>query len=224
MSDEHTNQAQSERTLDWHHPTSIFTLLMLMSLFTFFGRRVLEHFSWFERFENRVGYGITLLLLTWASIPILYLFRRRQRRMDKLRFREDFLAGRLRRMSFAARSAFMLISLGCIVTGLLIEDGAAFVLLAGPVFLLSVLEELNIILRPGDHVRPNPRDELLAFFRQRTLQVGYFVAIASLGILGLVSLFATRYVRALLPVGLTISLLAPSLFYSLMDRRAGADE
>ena len=67
-------------------------------------------------------------------------------------------------------------------------------------------------------------DELLAFFRARTLQVGYSVAILSLVTVYLVSLFASQYVSVLLPIVLTISLLAPSLFYNRLDRRAETDE
>jgi hypothetical protein len=35
---------------------------------------------------------------------------------------------------------------------------------------------------------------------------------------------SVRYVGALLPIGLTVSLRVPSLYYSRLDRRAGADE
>jgi hypothetical protein len=118
----------------------------------------------------------------------------------------------------------MLTSLSMVVGGSLAEDGTPFLMLGGPVLLLFAVEELNIILRPGNSVLTNPRDELLVFFKARSLQVGYSIAILSMAILYFVSLFATRYVGALLPVGLTITLLAPSLFYSRLDRRAGADE
>jgi hypothetical protein len=90
--------------------------------------------------------------------------------------------------------------------------------------MLFAMEELVIILRPGNFVFPDPHDELLAFFRARTLQVGYSIAILSLATLYLVSLFATRYLAPLLPIMLAISLLAPSFFYSRLDRRAGANE
>jgi hypothetical protein len=155
---------------------------------------------------------------------IIFIFRRRQRIKDQLRFREDLRAGRVKRMSLAMRRSVMLISLSMVVDGSSTEDGTIFLMLGGPVLLLFSIEEINIILRPGNAVLTNPRDELLAFFKARSLQVGYSIAILSMAVLCFVGLFATRYVGALLPVGLTISVLAPSLFYSRLDRRAGADE
>jgi hypothetical protein len=154
----------------------------------------------------------------------LYIFRRKQRSAEQLRFREDLRAGRVQRISLATRCAVMLASLGLVVTGSLVEDGTIFLMLGGPVLFLFAVEEFNIIMRPGDSVLTNPRDELLAFFKARSLQLGYSIAILSLAVLCLVGLFATRYVGVLLPVALTVSLLAPSLLYSRLDRRAGAAE
>jgi hypothetical protein len=194
-----------------------------MMLFTGLVQFSFAHLAWFQGFEERHGFW-TQLLLAWTSIPIIFIVRRRQRITDQLRFREDFRAGRVKRMSLATRCAVMLTSLGLVVSGSLVEDGTIFIMLGGPVLLLFAVEEFNIILRPGNSVLTNPRDELLAFFKARSFQVGYAIAILSMAVLCLLSFFATRYVGALLPVGLTISLLAPSLFYSRLDRRASCDE
>jgi hypothetical protein len=223
MSDEHTDHAQSRRALAWDHPVSILITVALMTLFAVLVQFSFAHLPWFQRFEERHGFW-TQLLFAWASIPIIFIFRRRRRITDQLRFREDLRAGRVKRVSLATRCAVMLISLVIVVYGSLVEDGAIFLMLGGPVLLLFAIEEFNIILRPGNSVLTDPRDELLAFFKARSLQVGYAFAILSMAVLCLVSLFATRYVGVLLPVGLTISLLAPSLFYSRLDRRAGSDE
>jgi hypothetical protein len=217
MSEEQTDHARV-----WDHPVNILMLLAVMTLFgvlVYFG---FAHFSWFQRFEARHGFW-TQLLLAWACLPILYIFRRKQRIASQLRFRQDLRAGRVPRISFLARCAVMLISLGLVVAGTLVEDGGLFLVLGGPVLLLFAVEELNIILRPGNSVLTDPRDELLAFFKARSLQVGYSAAVLSLAVLCLVGLFSTRYLGALLPVALAVSLLVPSLFYSRLDRRAGAD-
>jgi hypothetical protein len=224
MSDEHTDHAQSQRTLAWDHPVSLLMLLVPTMLFAALVQFSFAHFSWFQRFEERHGFW-TVPLFGWAvTLPILFIFRRKRRIADQLQFREDLRAGRVQRMSLATRCAVMLTSLGLVVTGTLVEDGTIFLMLGGPVLLLFAVEELNIILRPGDSVLTNPRDELLAFFKARSLQVGYSIAILAMVVLCLISLFATRYLVALLPVGLTASLLAPSLFYSRLDRGAGTDE
>jgi hypothetical protein len=223
MSDEHTDQAPSQPALAWNHPVSILITVALMTVFAVLVQFSFAHLPWFQRFEERHGFW-TQLLLAWASIPIVFIFRRRRRLTDQLRFRADLRAGRVMRMSLATRCAVMLIALVMVVSGSLTEHGTLLLMLGGPVLLLFAVEEFNIILRPGNSVLTDPRDELLAFFKARSMQVGYTIAILSMAVLCLVSLFATRYVGALLPVGLTLSLLAPSLFYSRLDRRAGSDE
>jgi len=70
----------------------------------------------------------------------------------------------------------------------------------------------------------DPHDELLNFFKARMLQAGYTTAMLSVSALFLVSLFTPKYVGVLLPVVLTISLLAPAIVYVRLDRQAGTDE
>ncbi len=222
MSDEHTDHTQSRPALAWDHPVSILITVALMSVFGLLVQFGFAHLPWFQRFQERHGFW-TQLLFAWVSIPLIFIFRRRQRLTDQLRFREDLRAGRVMRMSLAMRCAVMLIALVMVVSGSLIEHGTLLLMLGGPVLLLFAVEEFNIILRPGNSVVTDPRDELLAFFKARSMQVGYAIAILSMAILCLVSVFATRYVGALMPVGLTLSLLAPSLCYSRLDRRAGSD-
>ena len=120
----------------------------------------------------------------------------------------------------------MLIALALVVAGELVPGWArpACLLFGVPLLFIFGLEELIIILRPGELIFPNPRDELSSFFRGRTLQAGYGVAILSLSAIFLLSLFAPRYVALALPIALTATLLTPSFLFNRLDRRAGADE
>ena len=186
----------------------------------------LVYFSWFQRFEERHGIWASILP-SWVGLTlVMHFFRRKQRLKEQAVYRMDLRQGRVARMSLASRCAVMLIALTLVVASAFIQNsyGRACLLLGVPVLMLFAMEELIIILRPGNFVFPDPHDELLAFFRARTLQVGYSIAILSLATLYLVSLFAPRYLAPLLPIMLVISLLAPSFFYSRLDRRAGANE
>ena len=225
MSDHHPEPTQSRFTLSWDHPASQLILLVLMIAVGLLARLGLEQFAWFQEFEEQHGFWM-LVLFGWATIPLLYVFRRKRRLTDQLRFRDDLRRGRVMRMSLASRCVVMLVSLGLVVTGSLVsgKDGGTFLLFGVPVLLLMAIEELNIILRPGDVVTiGNRHDELLAYFKARTLQVGYSIAIFSMAALCLISLFASKYTSVLLPIALCVSLLAPSLFYSRLDRQSGAD-
>jgi len=113
-----------------------------------------------------------------------------------------------------------------VVAGELVPGWArpACLLFGVPLLFISGLEELIIILRPGEFIFPNPRDELSSFFRGRTLQAGYGVVILSLSAIFLLSLFAPRYVALALPIALTATLLTPSFLFNRLDRQAGADE
>jgi hypothetical protein len=190
-------------------------------------RFIFGHFQWFQRFDVRQSFWAELTATWFAFIPYLLFFRRRKARLaEQAAFREDFRQGRVRRMSLVSRSAVILVSLALVLTGSLIQGpyGLVCLVLGVPALLLFAVEEFNIILRPGDSVITDRHDELLAFFKARTLQVGYSIAILSLITVYLVSLLASRYVSVLLPIVLTISLLAPSLLYNRLDRRAGIDE
>jgi hypothetical protein len=80
--------------------------------------------------------------------------------------------------------------------------------------------ELSTVLRPGDSVLPDPRDELLLFCRARMLKAGYVTAIVALAGLYLTSLFASQYIGLLIPIVLTVSLLVPALVYRRFDQQA----
>jgi hypothetical protein len=187
---------------------------------------VLPHFIWFQRFDSSHNFWAELTPVWVVCIVFQLFFRRKARLADLAAYRHDLRQRRVRRISLTSRSTVMLTSLGLVVTGSLIQapDSAVCLMIGVPMLLLFAVEELNIILRPGDSVFTDRHDELLAFFRARTLQVGYSIAILSLLTLYLVSLFASRYVGVLLPIVLTISLLAPSFLYRRLDRRAEADE
>ena len=189
-------------------------------------RFIFGHFLWFQRFDARHNFWAELTPIWVVCISFPLFFRRKARLAEQAAFREDLRQGRVKRMSLASRSAVMLVSLALVVMGSLTQGPyeSICLVLGVPALLLFAAEEFNIILRPGDSVLTDRHDELLAFFRARTLQVGYSVAILSLVTVYLVSLLASRYVSVLLPIVLTISLLAPSLFYNRLDRRAGTDE
>lgn len=188
---------------------------------------VLARFEWFVRFDASHRFWAELIPIWVAVFTVGYLFRRNARVAEHVAFVEDLREGRVKRMSLPSRSGVMLVCLGLVITGSLLQGPYAKVciVLGVPVLLLFAVEELNIILRPGDTVSlTDQRDELLAFFKGRTLQLGYSIAILSLLTLYLASLLASQYVRVLLPILLTISLLAPSFLYHRLDRLAGADE
>jgi hypothetical protein len=125
-------------------------------------------------------------------------------------------------MPLAARCVFLLGTLGLVCIGWYAPEphSTKILALAVPLFLLFATLELSIVLRPGDAVLPNPRDELLMFFRARMLKAGYVTAIAALVGLYLTSLFATQYVGLLIPIVLTVSLLVPALVYRRLDHQA----
>jgi hypothetical protein len=226
MSDDESGGRSGHRSGYWRGVGFAWVDLVLVTAASLALRFILGHFLWFQRFDARHNFWAELTPIWMACLTFPLFFRRKARLAEQAAFREDLRQGRVKRMSLASRSAVMLVSLGLVVTGSLIQgpSEAVCLVLGVPALLLFAAEELNIILRPGDSVLTDRHDELLAFFRARTLQVGYSVAIFSLITVYLVSLLASRYVSALLPIVLTISLLAPSLFYNRLDRRAGIDE
>jgi hypothetical protein len=189
-------------------------------------RFILTHFSWFQSLEERHGFWAQLVPVWIVVFPFLYFFQRKQRLAEMQAYREDLRQGRLRRMSLASRCAVILIALGLVVTGSLIQgpDGTLCLLLGVPVFFLFAAAELAMILRPGNSVSGNPHDELLNFFKARMLQAGYTSAMLSISAVYLLSLFTTKYVGVLLPVVLSVSLLAPAFVYRRLDRQAGEDD
>jgi hypothetical protein len=72
-------------------------------------------------------------------------------------------------MSFVSRCVVLLVSLGTVIAGIFIGSkvGPLLLLFGVPALLLFVVEERNIILRPGNSVVTNPLDERLAFFKGR---------------------------------------------------------
>ena len=128
-------------------------------------------------------------------------------------------------MAFAARWLFILSTLGLVIFGWVAPEPhrTHILALSVPLFLLFCAVELNVIVRPGETLLPDPGDELLAFFKARMLQAGYVASIAALVALYLTYLFAPAYVGLLLPAVLTACLLVPSLVYNRLDRQAGRD-
>lgn len=188
------------------------------------------HVFGFEAFEARHG-GYMLDVSVYNAVWIvgqsiyLYLFRRKQMAAESAAFRDDLRHGRVKRMSFAARWLFILFTLGLVVLGWIApEPHRRYILAVGlPLFLLFCAIELNFIVHPGEAVFPNPRDELLTFFKARMLQAGYITSIAALVVLYLTYIFTPMYVGLLLPAILTVCLLVPTLVYIRLDRQAGSD-
>jgi hypothetical protein len=179
-----------------------------------------------QAFERRHGHWaeISILLAVLIVSKAIYLwgFRRSEQLAELAAVKDDLRQGRLKRMPLAARCAFLLATLGLVCIGWYAPEphSTKILALAVPLFLLFAAMELSTVLRPGDLVLPNPRDELLMFFRARMLKAGYVTAIAALVGLYLTSLFATQYVGLLLPIVLTVSLLVPALVYHRLDQQA----
>ena len=169
-----------------------------------------------------VAWGVLLVLVKSAY---LHFFRREEVRAKLVTLREDIRSGRMKRMSLAARCGTLLLALALVVGGSLMgPPGKALLVIGVPMFLLFAAVELTMLLHPGDSVLPDPHDELLMFFRARTLQIGYVTAIVSLAALYIVSLFDTRYIGLLVAIVLAVSLLVPAFAYRRLDRRAGPNE
>jgi hypothetical protein len=100
MSHEPTQDMQSRRPLAWTHPVNLFMVLALMTLFDFIVQLGFARFSWFQGFQDQHGFWAQLLF-AWASLPILFLFRRKHRLTDQIRFRDDLRRGRLDRRAGA---------------------------------------------------------------------------------------------------------------------------
>ena len=154
-----------------------------------------------------------------------FVWRREQTRAEMAALRADIVSGRLKRMSLAGRCTILAFALALVAGGSLMgAQGKGLLVVGVPLFLLFAAAELNILLHPGDAMLPNPHDELLLFFKARTLQVGYVTAILLLAALYVASLFGTRYLGLLLAVVLAVSLMVPAFAYRRLDRRAGPNE
>ncbi|HEX5460491.1 MAG TPA: hypothetical protein VFX20_11025 [Steroidobacteraceae bacterium] len=192
--------------------------------------RPFAHLSALRAFEERHG-GYLLddffFVAIWSVGKLLYLhfFRRGEWAADQAAFRGALRQGRVKRMPLWARWLFILCFLGLIILGWTAPPPHRTRLLAlgVPLFLLFCAVELNLVVHPGETLLPDPRDELLAFFKSRMLQAGYVAAIAALVALYLVYLFVPAYIGLVLPLVLAACLLVPSLVYIRLDRRAAAD-
>lgn len=184
----------------------------------------------FESFEARHGgsmldFSIYMALWIVGKSIYLHLFGRGRIAAEMAAFKDELRHGHVKRMSFAARWLFILCVLGLVCLGWVAPEPhrARILAVAVPLFFLFCAIELNIVVHPGEALLPDPRDELLTFFKSRMLQAGYVASIAALVVLYLTYLFAPAYVGLLLPVGLTACLLVPSVVYNRLDRQAGSD-
>lgn len=207
-------------------------VLLAGSLFFLF-YRPFAHLPGLRSFEERHGgynFDAEVYFVIWGAWIVCkslyrHFFRRGQGAAERAALRDALRHGRVQRMPLWARWLFILCFLGLIVLGWMVPPPHRTRLLAlgVPLFLLFCAVELNLVMHPGETLLPDPRDELLAFFRSRMLQAGYVAAIAALAALYLVYLFAPAYIGLLLPLVLAACLLVPSLVYIRLDRRAAAD-
>ena len=214
-------QAHWRGRIQWANTAVFFTAACLVVYFKPFA-----YLFGLQAFERRHGESAEILILIAVLIvsKAIYLwgFRRPEQLAELAALKDDLRQGRLKRMPLAARCAFLLATLGLLCIGWYAPEphSTRILALAVPLFLLFAAMELSTVLRPGDSVLPNPRDELLMFFRARMLRAGYVTAIAALVGLYLTSLFATRYLGLLIPIVLTVSLLVPALVYRRLDYQA----
>jgi di/tricarboxylate transporter len=192
--------------------------------------RPFAHWFDFTAFEERHGdWPETLLMLAvliGSKALYLRIFRQSSPSAELEAMKQQVAQGRVKRPPLSVRSVFLLCTLALVSLGWYAPEphGGRILAIAVPLFLLFAAIEFNAVVRPGDSVLPDPRDELLLFFRARMLKVGYITAVLALIGLYLVSLFANTYVGLLLPFVLTISLLTPAFLYSRLNHQAGPDE
>jgi di/tricarboxylate transporter len=163
------------------------------------------------------------VLILWITGKAVYqhYFRREQRRAEFEAGKEQLRQGRVRRMSLVGRCVVQLVILGIVALGWLghEKDGSWLGLsVFVPLFVLFAAAELNVTLQPGDFLFPDPRDELMGFFKTQMLRAGYLTALAAMLVVFVVSLFAQKFATVLLPVALSVSLLVPGFVYSRLDR------
>jgi hypothetical protein len=226
MSDNHGEEKRAQRIRSWKDRADLLIQMALTVVITLLLWFILRNFSWFQGLEQHHGYLPFCLLCLVVVIPFQHFYRRKHYVAERQAYSADLRQGRVKRGSLASRYAVILVALGLVVAGLLIQgpDGTFCLLLGVPAFFLLTGAELVTILRPGNSVLGDPHDELLNFFKARMLQAGYTTAMLSVSALFLVSLFTPKYVGVLLPVVLTVSLLAPAIVYVRLDRQAGTDE
>jgi hypothetical protein len=192
--------------------------------------RPFAHLFDLTAFEERHGDWpemlLMLALLIAAKTLYLRIFRQSTLGVELKATKQLVAQGRVKRPPLSVRSVFLLGTLALVSLGWYAPEphGGRILAIAIPLFLLFAAIEFSAVVRPGDSVLPDPRDELLLFFRARMLKMGYVTAILALISLYLVSLFANTYVSLLLPFVLTISLLTPAFLYSRLNRQAGPDE
>jgi hypothetical protein len=193
-------------------------------------RPLAAHFSAFRTFEERhkvfdVEDFIYVAIWIIGKCLYVYFFGREKWAAEQAVLRGALREGRVQRMPLWARWLFILCFLGLVIVGWMAPQPHHIRILepAVPLFLLFCAVELNLVVHPGEALLPDPRDELLAFFKSRMLQAGYVAAIAALAALYLVYLFAPAYIGLLLPLVLAACLLVPSLVYIRLDRRAASD-
>jgi hypothetical protein len=220
------------KSFSWRRRRSLgewIELALLLAGFLFFlYYRPFAHMPGFQSFEERHGGykfdadAYFVIWSTWIICKSLYLhfFRRGQGAAERAALRDALRHGRVKRMPLWARWLFILCFLGLVILGWTAPPTQRTHLLAlgVPLFLLFCAVELNLVVHPGEALLPDPRDELLAFFKSRMLH-----AIAALAASYLVYLFAPAYIGLLLPLVLAACLLVPSLVYIRLDRRAAAD-
>lgn len=169
--------------------------------------------------------------LAWLVIMVLIketwmrLFRRQQLQDEKQKLRTDLLAGHLQRMSFTARTIGTFVSLLLVLLGEWswyhnARASIPFLSISGVLFLFFVLQEVSILLVPGNSLLPNRNDELLSFFSARVLRIGFAFAIAGLTVMSLLALFRPSVLAPILPIWLALSVFLPALRLNRYEHEA----
>lgn len=186
---------------------------------------ILRQFDWFQRFSSAHDFLASLVPMV-VFLPLFLFVGRKSRHQAHRAFSDALRRNQVKRASLSSRACVFLIALLLIAFALSHErhERAAFLFVGATLLGLSALYELNVLLRPGDTVTPDPHDELLVYMRARTLRFGYAISVLSLLTLSVIALFAIQYVSMAVPVALALSLLLPSMFFSRIDRRADIDE
>jgi hypothetical protein len=226
MNDERESRRSMRRR--WTLRNVLNIAIQVSWLWAFIWYQPLAHLG-LASFEARHGLLPEIVAASVLSVLVksayLHFFRREETRAEHAALRADIRSGRMKRMPLAARCVVLFLTLAMVIGGTLLGPAGKGLLIIGvPMFLLFAAAELAVVLYPGNSLLPDPHDELLLFFKARTLQVGYVTAILSLAVLYVISLFGTHYLGLFVAVVLALSLMVPAFAYRRLDRRAGPDE
>src|SRR5271165_3359217 len=126
MSDNHGEEKRAQRIRDWKDRGDFLVQMALTMVTTLLLWFILRNFSWFLKFEEQHGYLPVCVLCLVVVIPFQHFYRRKHYVAKRQTYSADLRQGRVKRGSLASRYAVILVALGLVVAGLLIQgsDGA----------------------------------------------------------------------------------------------------